>query len=178
VDAASLTALLRTYVFPPASSPLEDVRVSIEAGQLRQQGTLHKVVDIPFTILASPSVTADGRLRLHPTSIKAAGIPAKGLMEALNLELDELLKGNASRGLVVEDNDLVLQVDRLGPPPKLEGRLVAVRVTSRELLQVFDSGRRVAPLRRTSDLHAGPRQAAAECSPVVVFRLHLSSSAV
>jgi hypothetical protein len=36
---------------------------------------------VPFTIVADPSVDADGRLRLRPASIKALGMPAKGCLQ-------------------------------------------------------------------------------------------------
>jgi hypothetical protein len=47
---------------------------------------------ISFTTLSDLSLTADGELRLHPTSIKADGIGVGGLMKFFGLHLDKLVK--------------------------------------------------------------------------------------
>src|SRR4029077_9627840 len=79
IDAASLTTLLRGAL-SARPSPLHDVTIVIEEGSLKASGHLHKGVTVPFSMTAIPSATADGRLRLHATKIKAVGVPVKGLL--------------------------------------------------------------------------------------------------
>ena len=98
ISVASLSALLNGYVFNYEGTPLEDLKVTVDDGQLKQTGTLHKVIDLPFTIRATVSTTSDGRLRLHPTSVKVVGIGATGLMEAFGLELVPCSFERAARG--------------------------------------------------------------------------------
>jgi hypothetical protein len=95
---ASLTAILNDWVFNYEGAPITDMAVSIENGQLKQEGTLHKGVAVPFTIVADVTVTPDGRIRLHPTSVKAAGLPAGGLMKIFHVELDNLIESNGAHG--------------------------------------------------------------------------------
>ena len=60
------------------------LRVRIVDGKLQQDGVLHKAkLDIPFTIVADVSPTADGQLRIHPRKVSlrrqrqaADGLPA------------------------------------------------------------------------------------------------------
>jgi hypothetical protein len=134
---ASLTAMLNRWVFNYAGAPITNVTVSIENGQLKQAGTLHKGVAVPFTILADMMVTADGRIRLHPTSVKTIGIPATGLMKLFNLELDNLIKSDRAHGFEIEGNDFLLLPDRLIPEPRLAGRLTSIRIEGDRIVEVF-----------------------------------------
>jgi hypothetical protein len=142
ISPASLSALLNRYVFHYKGTPLKHLEVGIEDGELVQKGTLHKVVDLPFTIRAQLSVTDDGRLRLHPTSVKVLGIGVKGLMRTFGLELDNLVKVQQGRGVEVADNDFLLAPSGLLPPPRIEGKLVAVRLLPDAIGQTFGGSTR------------------------------------
>ena len=134
---ASLTALLNGHVLAFEGSPMSDVEVSIEGGYLKQSGTLHKGVPIPFSMLAEISATSDGRVRLHPVKTKAAGIPSDGLMKAFGLELDDLVKSNRAHGIEIADDDLLLSPDRLLPAPALKGHLTTIRIEGDRIVQEF-----------------------------------------
>ena len=136
---ASLTALLNTRVFNYQGAPITDVEVSIEDGHLKQKGTLHKGVGVPFTILADIGATSDGRIRLHPQSVKAVGMPISGLMSALHLELDDLVSSNRARGFETQDDDFLLMPDRLLPDPKISGRLTRIRIEGDRIVETFGS---------------------------------------
>lgn len=138
---ASLTDLLNRYVFAYEGAPLKNLAITIENGQLHQKGTMHKGVDIPFSIDADISATPDGRIRLHPTKVKAAGLPAGGLMKMFGIELDSLIKLKQTPGVQIEDNDFLLSPDRLLPAPKIAGHLTAVRIAGTRIVETFGSGR-------------------------------------
>ena len=143
---ASLAALLNGYTFAYEGSPLRHLEVDIEDGQLEQKGTLNKLIDLPFTIRARLSATRDGRLRLHPTSVKVVGIPMRRLMDFFGLELDDLVKVRQGRGIEVAGNDFILAPGGLLPPPRISGRLIAVGIYRGEIRQIFGSSERPAPL--------------------------------
>jgi len=134
---ASLTGLLNRQVFNYHGAPITDVAVSIENGQLKQTGTLHKGVRVPFTLVGDVSVTDDGRIRVHPASVKAAGVPAGGLMKLLHLRLADLVTSNRPRGFETADNDLLLDPERLLPDPGISGHLTSVRLEHERLVQTF-----------------------------------------
>jgi hypothetical protein len=137
-------------VFNYEGSPLEDLEVTIDDGQLKQTGTLHKVVDLPFTIRATLSTTSDGRLRLHPTSVKVLGIGVKGLMKTFGLELEKLIDVQQGRGIEIADNDFLLAPSGLLPPPRIDGRVTAVRVGRETIEQTFGGSTRAG---RSQPLH-------------------------
>lgn len=134
ISPASLSDLLNGYTFAYPGSPLRRLRVTIERGQLRQEGLMH---GISFSILSRLTLTAKGELRLHPTSIKAAGVKVGGLLKLFGLQLQELIDTKRARGARIEGDDFLLSPAELLPPPTIEGRLGAVELTDSEIVQTF-----------------------------------------
>ncbi len=135
----SLSDLFNRYVFAYRGSPLRRLVVRTRGNEIEQSGILHKVVDIPFQMRAQVSVTGDGRIRLHPTSMKICSIPGKGLMRALGVHFEDLLDLSGAHGVTVSGDDLILDPLRILPPPRIEGRLTAARVEGDEVVEVFGS---------------------------------------
>ena len=141
LSASSLTHLLNEHVFAYEDAPLSDLDVSFEHGRLRQKGTLHKVLPVPFTVVCDVAVTSDGRIRLRPTSVRTAGLPTGGLLRLLRLELDDLVSTEGTPAVRLVDNDFLIRADRLLPEPAIEGRLVSIRIEGDRLVQQFGSAR-------------------------------------
>ena len=121
----SLTRLLNTHVFRYEGSPLKKLTVTADGQRLKLKGTVHKGVDLPFTIIADPSVDADGALRLRAHSIKTLGIPAKGLLTFFGVELENLVNLHGRAGMRVVEDTVVIAPSALVPPPRIDGRLQA-----------------------------------------------------
>ena len=148
MSGASLTTLLNEYVFAYDGAPLKKLVATIADGHLKLSGTLHKLVDVPFSIVSEVSVTTDGRIRMHPTSVKTIGIPTAGLMKMFGVELDELIKVKQAPGVELVDNDFLLWPDRVLPAPKIVGRLTSASIQGDRLVQHF--GAAAAPPARHS----------------------------
>jgi hypothetical protein len=146
ITAASLSALLNSYVFAYPGAPIKNLQVSIKGSRLSQKGTLHKGVDLPFEIEGPVSTTPEGDIRLHAEKIKSAGIPFKGLMHLFGADLSKLVNENAGRGAKIEGDDIILSPGGITPPPHLEGHVAQVNVRDGKIIQVFDSGRHSPPL--------------------------------
>jgi hypothetical protein len=148
IDTRALSDLLNRYVFAYPGSPLSRLSVAVENGKLRQRA---RTRGITVTTVSEVSVTGDGRIRLHPTTIKAAGIPVRRLMGIFGLRLEKLVNLRGARGVAFDGNDLLLSVDQLLPPPAIEGRLASVTVSGDRLIQVFRSINGTAPRMATTD---------------------------
>jgi hypothetical protein len=151
IDEASLNAIMNEHVFTGHKPPVKDLEVTIEDGLVRQKGKLDKAIDIPFKVKGAVEATPDGKIRVHAKSIKGFGLPVKGLMKALGIEMDEMMKVEAGHGVTVDDNDFIIDPQEMLPPPKLRGRVSSVRVEGDEIVQVFGSGpvgARLSPLSR------------------------------
>ncbi len=140
LDLASLNALMARTLGANRSN-VDKVNLSIgEDGTLRQKGVIDAAIDIPFSAKSTVSVTADGRIRVRTKSVKGFGVPMKPVMKVFGLEMDDLLKVKPGHGVVVADNDLILDPAGLLPAPAIHGRLTAVRIDGNELVQTFGAG--------------------------------------
>jgi hypothetical protein len=143
---ALLGDLLNRYTFAYPDSPLRRLKLSVEKGQVRQQGTMR---GISFTIVGDLTLTPKGELHLHPNSIKAAGIGVGGLMKLFGLHLEKLVKLRGVRGVRIEKDEFYLSPAELLPPPLARGRVGAVEVTDTAVALTFrpiDSAETIKPL--------------------------------
>ena len=133
----SLTNLMNHHVFAGEHAPIKNVTIGIEGGELTQSGTLKKGVPVPFSIKATVAATPDGRIRLHPTSIKAAGFVSKRVLDFFGLDLEDLVKTKHLTGVAVDGDDLLLDPARLLPPPQIRGRLTRAWIEHGLVMQQF-----------------------------------------
>jgi hypothetical protein len=133
----TLANLMNIYVFAYPGAPLKNFHFNIEGNQLKATGTVHKLMDLPFEIKGNLSATPDGKIRIHPTTIKTGGLPVKGFLHLFGVELDDIIKATEARGLKMDDNDLILDPERMGPPPMIRGKVTAVQVVGDEVILIF-----------------------------------------
>jgi hypothetical protein len=130
----ALGDLLNRYTFAYPGSPLRRLSVSFDKGQIKQKGTMR---GISFTIVGDLTLTREGELRLHPSSVKAAGVGVGGLMKFFGLHLEKLVKLRSVRGVRIEKDDFYLNPPDLLPPPLVKGRVGAVQVTDSAMVLTF-----------------------------------------
>jgi hypothetical protein len=132
MDGPSLTNLLQQGL-ATKKAPLHDVRVTIENGELHASGKLQKGLLVPFSMTATVSAAPDGSMRLHATKLKAVGVPVKGLLDLLGLDVGDLMKMPPGSGIRADGDDLLMDTAAMLPPPRTEGRLQRVTVTGNRL---------------------------------------------
>jgi hypothetical protein len=137
VSPAALSGLLNRYTFAYPGSPLRRLTITIEQGRLRLHGTMRA---ISFDVVGDLSLTPEGELRLHPTTIKAVGIKVGGLMKFFGLNLQKLVNTERARGVRIDGDDFLLSPTRLLPPPTVEGRVGRVEVNDSQIVQIFRPG--------------------------------------
>lgn len=143
----SLDNLMNRYVFNEPNAPLKNLHVTPEGKQLKQEGIVHKIIDIPFTMWADVSAS-NGMIRLHPTKMSICGLNGLGLLKAVGMTLEKMIGKQLphDRGVSAEGNDLLLDPGKMLPPPDTELHLVEVHIEGDELIQLFDAGRNLPPL--------------------------------
>ena len=137
VTLASMTYAMNTYVFGEPDAPLKNLQLSREGGEIKQTGTLKKGIGIPFEMVGTMSPTPDGKIRIHPTRVRAAHLPVKGLMKLFGLDMAKMINTRNTKGFTVDDNDVILDPTLMLPPPKMRGRITAIRVQGDEIVQTF-----------------------------------------
>jgi hypothetical protein len=143
LDAASVTALVN-HVFAYDGSPLSDLKVEFKAGRIEQRGKLRKGIPIPFTVDADVAAS-EGDVRLHPVKVRAAGIPSTKVMDLFGIELDDLIRVRADRGITIRENDLFLAPSRMLSTPEVRGPVSAARVERDRLWLVLGRADRLEP---------------------------------
>jgi len=140
ITPAALSQLLNRYTFAYPGSPLRRLTITIDRGQIVQRGLMH---GISFTVVGDLTLTSDGELRLHPTSVKAVGIKVGGLMKLFGLHLQKLVNTDKAIGVRIDKDDFLLSPSELLPPPKVAGRVGALEVTDSEIVMQMgpESGR-------------------------------------
>jgi len=137
IDSTNLANVLNSYVFARPHSPLTELSVTVEKGRLKVKGKLHDKGDIPFETEGILIPTADGKLRLHSEKIKAMHLPVRGLMDLFGVDLGTLIKEGKVPGAEAQEDDLILDLEQILPPPHIEGKVVSVRIEGDKIIQVF-----------------------------------------
>jgi hypothetical protein len=142
LEMASLNALM-AKTLGQGRSNVEKLRISTDdKSGLRQQGVLKKGIKVPFDVKGAVEATPDGRIRMRAAAVRGFGVPVNPMMKLLGLEMDDLLKVEPGHGVTVDDNDLLLDPQRLVPPPLIRGKVTSVRVADGAIVQTFGSGER------------------------------------
>jgi hypothetical protein len=140
IDLASLNALM-ARTFADDNSNVDKLTISVDdKGDLRQKGVIDKAVNIPFNVRAGIEATPDGKLRVVTKSVKGFGVPVRPLMKMFSIEMDDLLKVKPGRGVVVRENDLILDPSLLLPAPSLRGAITSARIEGQSIVQTFGTG--------------------------------------
>jgi len=138
-SAKSLSDLLNRYVFAYSGAPLKKIVITMERGRLKLRGVMHKGVDVPFEVEGTLDVTADGEIRFHAEKVSSAHIPLKGLLHLFGEDLSKLVNLKRDRGVALEGDNILLNPGRMLPPPRIEGRVTAVRIEGDRIMQTFRS---------------------------------------
>lgn len=125
----------RTFGYP--GSPLTDIVLSVKGKQLKLNAKLKKGVFVPIELLGEMGVTPNGEMMVHATSVRALKIPVKGLLGAFGVKLGDLVDAKGAKGVSVQGNNLVLDIEQLLPPPRKRGKLSDVHSDGDQLVEVF-----------------------------------------
>jgi len=138
ISPQDLASLLNQFVFARPGSPLSDISVRmLPNAHLSVKGRLKDKGNIPFETEGALVPMPDGKLRLRAEKMKALKIPVKGLMDALGIEVDNLIKSGQVPGVSADGNDLIFDLEQMLPAPRIEGRVTKVRVESNTIVQTF-----------------------------------------
>jgi hypothetical protein len=137
ISCSSLAEILNKNVFSAADAPIKNLTIETKNNQLIIKGKLHEKGDVPFETTGTISADPDGKIRLHAEHVKAAHLPVKGLMDLLGLDLAGLINTKKVHGITAEKDDLILDPEQILPPPRIQGKVTAIRVQGNEVVQVF-----------------------------------------
>lgn len=155
VTADSMAALFNTVVFargPRSDPPLRNFRFSLEDDALDMHAEMRRRGAWVPIELRGPLVLRDPQtIVFRPNVVKVRGQDAGPLMGAARIELADLLPVSTP-SVQLAGSEIVMQVPRLFPPPALDLKLSAIRVTRDGLVMQIGDGRpQMPPLANASD---------------------------
>jgi hypothetical protein len=145
VSARTMADLPNNYVFAYPGAPLKHIEITVQNGTIKQTGVMHKGVDLPFEIEGTLDVTPEGEIQLHASKIRSAHLPFKGLLHLFGEDLSKLFNLKQDRGVRLEGDNILLSPRRILPPPRIDGKVAAVRVEGDRIIQTFET-KEVKPL--------------------------------
>jgi len=145
IDQENITRLKNKYTFNFPETPIKNVNVEFMPGRIKMSGMLKQVIWVNFSMEGSLTPTPEGKILLTPDSIKVAGLQMKSLMDIIGLTTSKMISIGPERGLTFVGNNVILDPSNLFPPPKMEGRVVGVKVNQGNMSLLFDSGTRIPP---------------------------------
>ncbi len=137
VTMAALTSDMNDFVFAVPGSPIKDLKIRTENGGLVLTGLLVKKGGLPFETSSSVSLTPEGSIRLHTEKVKALHLSVKGLMDMLGLDTADLINTKKLPGIATDKDDLILDPQKILPPPELRGHVTAVRLIEGAMVLTF-----------------------------------------
>ena len=140
MSGGQISSLMNDWLLRSPKAQLKNVRVSIEGQSLHIRGTMKKGIHIGFDALAEAGITSDNRIRFSVRKVKAVGIPVKGLMDSLGLEMDNLVSQKGLNGMSVDKDSFLIDPRTAFPAPHIRGKLAGVRVAGGVLVITFGSG--------------------------------------
>lgn len=135
----NLARLLNDHAFAYKDAPVKKLEIRLEGGEMHVKGSLNKAIDVPFEIRGRPEVTADGEIALRATSIRAAGVPVKGLLDIIGADVADVVDEKRVPGMRIV-NDTVFVSVRILPPPALVAGFSAVSVGSDRIAVSLSGG--------------------------------------
>ena len=118
-------------------SPLRNIKITNEDGQIRLQGMVHKVIPLPVRLDGTLTPLPDGRLKYHLNKLNVLKVPMKGLLGLFHIELADLVSKSQTPGIQIVDNDVFFDTQRLLPPPHIHGNITTVSVTDTDLMVIY-----------------------------------------
>jgi len=128
VSGESLTELMVTHVFNFEGAPLRNLQVQtkpdllVMAGQMNRHGKW-----VPFTMEGALSVVDGETLAFTPTNTLIEGKSANAMLEAANINLDEVISLKAP-GITLAKSTIYLKPSGMFPPPALSLSIKSAKV--------------------------------------------------
>ena len=139
ISCNALAQVLNENVFSASDAPIKNLSIESKNNQIIIKGNLPQKANVTFETIGTVSADADGRIRLHADHIKAAHLPVKGLLDLLGIDLPRLIDVHKIQGITIDKDDIILDPEKILPPPHIRGKVTAVRIQGNEIIQTFGS---------------------------------------
>ena len=142
VTVDSMAHVLNDYVLSRKDAPIKGISIQAKGNALIVKG---KKGTFPFEATTTLSLTPDGEIILHTEKVKVAHLPVKGMMDLLGLEMADLINTKKIHGIRSDGNDLILNTEKVLPPPHIQGKISSVSVQGDNIVETIGAPDNVKP---------------------------------
>jgi hypothetical protein len=122
-------------------SPLSNISLVPNGKQVKVNGTLHKVIPLPFEMIGDLAAAPDGRIVMHVAKLRVLKIPLKGILKAFDLKAGDLVGPKGAKGVEVSGNDIYFDPEQILPDPPKRGKLTDVHLKNADIVEVYGPAR-------------------------------------
>ena len=122
-------------------SPLSKVSLAPSGKQLKVNGTVHKIVPLPFEMVGDLGAAPDGRIVLHVNNLRVLKIPLKGILKVFDLKAGDLVGPKGATGVQVAGNDIYFDPQKILPDPQKRGQLTDVHLKDQDIVAIYGLAR-------------------------------------
>ncbi len=108
---------------------LKDVTVEMKDNEVHLSGKMKKLIWMDFSV-DGPISTDGTNLLMQTKSIKAMGIPVKGLLDALGKHLQAVTGSDSPNGVIIKGDELVIQPFQIA---HVKGHILSATSTAKGL---------------------------------------------
>ena len=116
----------------PAS--ISDITISTNGNELDLGGKKHGKIPVRFDLIGPVDLADAHTFRLHVDKIKAAGIPAKGLLKLFGYHLSKMMHPGTANGVTVQDDAILINMEAIA---NVKGQMSHVQVSGKDLIVDF-----------------------------------------
>lgn len=140
VRVQDLGKLLQTHI---KNDKLTDLAVQTSGSEIKISGHLKKAIPVHFEIKGPVSLTPDGLIDLHESSMKVDKLLMKGLSQMLGMDPGNVLGKDSHGGLHASKEDIVMDPSALWGM-SVHGKLTQVKVVNHGLMLIYGNVPKVA----------------------------------
>lgn len=119
------------------SKKISGLKVEAKSDHVAISGTVHKGIPIHFSV--EGPVDTDGHfILLHAKKIKADGLPVKGLLDMLGMELSGMLDPGANKGVTIQGDTISFDPAVVA---HVRGHIERLQITGKDLVVDFGKPR-------------------------------------
>ena len=132
VSSESLTRLFAKKISEGGGS-IQDLKIEHGENAVKMSGTIKKIVPIHFTV-EGPVSTDGTSISMQAASIKADGVPVKGLLGLFGKSLGSVMGGQNVTGITIDENQASFRPDLLA---HLKGHILSAVPSSKGLTLTY-----------------------------------------
>ena len=138
----SMAHVLNDYILARKDAPIRQISIEAKGNSLLVKG---KKGALPFEATVTLKLTPEGEILLHTEKVKVAHLSVKGLMDFLGLEMADLINTKKVHGIRAAGEDLILNTERVLPPPHIHARISSVSIQGNEIVETIGTPQKSAP---------------------------------